>query len=175
MTELETPRLRMRPFDWNDFDRAVAIYADPDVTRFLPRGPVPRDEVVARVERVLTHFSAHWTDHGFGVWALIDRATGILVGQCGLQHLPNDGDVEVLYLLERAQWARGLATEAAGAALAHGFTRVGLDRIVAVTRPEHVASRRVMEKLGMRLEGEVDVYGLRAVRYALSRAEFLSR
>ena len=175
MTELETARLRMRPFDWNDFEHEAALYADPEVTKYLPRGPVPRDEVWERVQRVLTHFIAHWSDHGFGVWALVDRATGDLVGHCGLQHLPDDGDVEVLYLLERAQWGRGLATEAARAALEHGFTRVGLERIVAVTRPENVASRRVMEKLGMRYEGEVDAYGLHLVRYAQSRADFLAR
>jgi ribosomal-protein-alanine N-acetyltransferase len=172
MTELETPRLRMRPFDWNDFEREAALYADPEVTRYLPRGPVRPDELYDRVQRVLTHFIAHWSDHGFGVWALVDRATGELVGHCGLQYLPDRGEVEVLYLLERAQWGRGLATEAARAALGHGFGGVGLERIVAVTRPEHVASRKVMEKLGMRYEGEVDVYGLRAVRYALSRGEF---
>ena len=175
VTELETPRLRMRPFTWNDFEGEAALYADPEVTRYLPRGPVPPGQVWDRVQRVLTHFIAHWSDHGFGVWALEDRATGDLVGHCGLQHLPEEAGVEVLYLIARAQWGRGLATEAARAALAHGFGPLGLASIAAVIVPENAASRRVVEKLGMRSEGEVDVYGLHAVRYALLRAEFLAR
>ena len=175
MTELETARLRMRPFTWDDFEAEAALYADPEVTRYLPRGPVPPDGVWERTQRVLTHFIAHWSDHGFGVWALIDRASGLLIGHCGLQHLPGDGGVEVLYLVVRARWGTGVATEAAGAALEHGFGRLGLDRIVAVIVPENVASRRVLEKLGMRREGAVDVYGLHAERYALSKDAFLGR
>ncbi|MEK7838507.1 MAG: GNAT family N-acetyltransferase, partial [candidate division NC10 bacterium] len=84
-------------------------------------------------------------------------------------------DVEVLYAIARRCWGRGLAAEAAGAVLAHGFETLDLPRIVAVTRPQHHASRSVITKLGMTYEQDVEVYGIRAVLYALSREAYLGR
>jgi ribosomal-protein-alanine N-acetyltransferase len=102
------------------------------------------------------------------VWAVVDKASGALVGQCGLNRLPDGSDVELLYALARAEWGRGLATEAGRAALEHGFQSVGLRRIVAVTRPEHAASRRVMERLGMAYEGGRELFGMHVVCYAVT-------
>lgn len=169
MTVVQTERLTLRPFTDEDAPAHVALYADPDVTRFLPGGPFAPDAVAARSARSRARFAEHWAQYGWGVWAVVDRATGGLIGHCGLNHLPEHPDVEVLYALSRAAWGRGLATEAAGAALAHGFGAVGLPRIVAVTKPEHVASRRVMERLGMAYEADVDLFGMHLVCYALSR------
>src|SRR5262249_59335572 len=104
------------------------------------------------------------------VGAVVDRAGDRFIGHCGLAHLPDGSDVEVLYALARSSWGQGLATEAGRAALGHGFERVGLARIVAVTAPAHAASRRVMERLGMALEGERDAFGMRLRCYALTRA-----
>jgi ribosomal-protein-alanine N-acetyltransferase len=80
--------------------------------------------------------------------------------------------VELLYALSRASWGRGLATEAGRAALEHGFGPAGLERIVAVTRPEHWASRRVMERLGMAYEADRDAFGMQVVCYALTRGDW---
>lgn len=81
-------------------------------------------------------------------------------------------DVELLYALDRTAWGRGLATEAAGAALAYGFEVAGLGRIIGITRPANAASRRILEKLGMRYEREVEIFGIEAVLYGLSRERF---
>jgi RimJ/RimL family protein N-acetyltransferase len=168
MSELETARLRLRPFDPSDQAAHAAIYADPEVTRFLPGGPFLGDVVQARSERSLAHFTAHWAQHGWGVWAVVDKASGAVIGQCGLNHLPDGSDVELLYAFARASWGQGLATEAARVALDHGFESIRLPRIVAVTRPEHRASRRVMEHLGMEPEGDRDLFGMRVVCYAVT-------
>jgi ribosomal-protein-alanine N-acetyltransferase len=106
------------------------------------------------------------------VWAVVERASGRVIGQCGLNRLPERQDFEVLYALERGSWGQGLAPEAAGAAIRYGFAVVGLDRIVAVVRHANVGSRHVLEKLGMRYEGDVHVYGVVAACYALTAAEF---
>jgi ribosomal-protein-alanine N-acetyltransferase len=169
VTALETAGLILRPFGAGDASAHAAIYADPEVTRYLPGGPFPPDTVEARSERSLTRFAEHWTAHGWGVWAVVDKASGGLIGQCGLNHLPDGSDVELLYALSRSSWGRGLATEAGRASLEHGFGPVGLERIVAVTRPEHWASRRVMERLGMAYEADRDAFGMQVVCYALSR------
>jgi ribosomal-protein-alanine N-acetyltransferase len=78
-------------------------------------------------------------------------------------------------LLARASWGQGLASEAAQAALAYGFERVGLERIIALTRPENIASRRVMEKLGMRYEKNLQIFHLEAVYYAITRDAWRQR
>jgi ribosomal-protein-alanine N-acetyltransferase len=172
VTDIRTPRLRLRPFTEADAPAHLALYQDAEVTRHLGGGPFAVDQIAARSRRAIEKFVRHWADNGFGVFAVEDAATGRFLGQCGLNPIDELGEIEVLYALERAAWGRGLATEAARAALAHGFDEVGLPRIVAVTRPEHRRSRHVLEKLGMRYERDVDVFGIHAVLYALGRDEF---
>jgi ribosomal-protein-alanine N-acetyltransferase len=173
---LETPRLLLRPFTRDDAADHARIYAKPEVTRFLSRGPFLGAAAARRSRAALDLFIDHWKEHGFGVWAVIDRATGVLIGQCGLKYLPESPEVEILYAVDTPYWGRGIATEAAAAALRHGFESTRLARIVAVAMPEHRRSHRVMEKLGMTHEGFVEVYGgIRAVLYAISREAFLSR
>lgn len=173
MTELLTPRLRLRPFTREDAPDHLRLYRDPEVTRLLGGGPLDEEQARQRSAAALTRVSRHWAEHGFGVWALVDKGTGRLVGQCGLLNLPESPDIEILYLLERACWGRGLATEAARAVLAHAFEHLRLPRVVAVTRPEHAASRRIMEKLGMTQEADREVFGIHAVCYAITRETFL--
>jgi ribosomal-protein-alanine N-acetyltransferase len=168
MSALETRRLRLRPFEPHDHAAHAAIYADPEVTRFLPGGPFLGEVAAVRSARSLSHFASHRAQHGWGVWAVVDKATGAVIGQCGLNVLPDGSDVELLYALARASWGQGLATEAGRAALDHGFESLGLPRIVAVTRPEHRASQRVMEHLGMEREGERELFGMHVVCYAVT-------
>jgi ribosomal-protein-alanine N-acetyltransferase len=173
--ELRTPRLRLRPFTHADAPAHLALYQDPEVTRQLGGGPFLDDQVAARSARAIDRFVRHWAEKGFGVFAVEDLATGRFLGQCGLNTIDELGEIEVLYALERAAWGRGLATEAARAAVAYGFDEAGLERIVAVTRPEHARSRHVLAKLGMRYERDVEVFGIHAVLYALTRGAPRSR
>jgi RimJ/RimL family protein N-acetyltransferase len=172
VTAIETPRLRLRPFTREDGPAHGLLYADPAVTRYLPGGPFDAAAARERSARSLERFAAHWDRHGWGVWAVMDKERDALIGQCGLSHLPDGSDVEVLYALARRCWGRGLATEAAAAALRHGFLAVGLPRIVAVTAHDHAASRRVMEHLGMAYESERELFGMRLVCYALTAVEW---
>jgi RimJ/RimL family protein N-acetyltransferase len=173
---LETPRLLLRPFTRGDAEDHARIYAKPEVTRFLAGGPFLGEMATARSRAALELFVNHWKEHGFGVWAVIDKLSGALIGQCGLKYLPDHPDVEILYAFDTPYWGQGIATEAGEAALRQGFGVTRLDRIVAVAMPEHRASHRVMEKLGMRYEGLVEVYGgMRAVLYAVSRDAFRRR
>jgi RimJ/RimL family protein N-acetyltransferase len=171
---LETPRLVLRPFAPADGPAHAELYGDGEVTRFLPQGPFGPAEAIERSRGALERFMTHWREHGYGVWAVIDRQTGALIGQCGLARVPDLGEVELLYALARDRWGQGLAPEAGHAALAHGFRELQLPRVVALTRPENTGSRRVMEKLGLPYEGPVHVFGLRAVCYAISREAFLA-
>jgi RimJ/RimL family protein N-acetyltransferase len=171
---LETPRLVLRPFGPEDGPGHATLYGDPEVTRFLPRGPFGPAEALERSRGALERFMGHWRQHGFGVWAILDRGTGAFIGQCGLAHVPELGEVELLYALARDRWGQGLAPEAGQAALRHGFQELRLERIIALTRPENKASRRVMDKLGLTYERTVRVFGLDAVCYSISRGSFLA-
>jgi RimJ/RimL family protein N-acetyltransferase len=116
--------------------------------RFFPAtlSRAESDSLVARVR-------AHWESHGFGLWALERRDRGRFIGFVGLS-VPGftahfTPCVEIGWRLERAAWHQGFATEAARAALAFGFSTLGLGRVVSFTAAENRASRRVMERLGM--------------------------
>jgi [ribosomal protein S5]-alanine N-acetyltransferase len=109
---------------------------------------------------------------GFGMWGVELRATGELIGRCGFYPwAPNAGapQPELTYLLARPHWSMGLASEAASAALASLRVRCDPERVVALVRPEHAASRRVLEKLGMREAEHTVVSGVGVLLYALAR------
>jgi RimJ/RimL family protein N-acetyltransferase len=149
---LLTERLVLRR--WRDEDRApfAAINADADVMRWIGSGRVLgrglSDELVDRFER-------EWDQRGHGLWAVAwrDDPSGLLLGFCGLtapMFLPAVlPAAEVGWRLARTAWGRGVATEAAHAALAFGFEQAGLAEIIAVVAPENARSLRVAEKLGM--------------------------
>ena len=119
--QLVTERLRLRRFTPEDAADHLRLYRDPEVTRLLGGGPFDEARARMRSAAALARFERHWTEHGCGVYALGDRETGRLVGQCGLNHLPDLPEIEILYLFERPCWGRGLAPEAARAVLAHAF------------------------------------------------------
>lgn len=98
----------------------------------------------------------HWSSQGYGLWMLRLRSDNSFVGRAYLRHLYIGGKDEtaVGYALMPRYWDRGLATEIATAIVDLAFTRLGFDNIVAAVRPDNVASRRVLEKIGARFEGD---------------------
>ena len=160
MTTLTTPRLLLRPLTLDDVDAHHSMVgSDPAVT--WKREARSRE---ASAE-ALRGYVAHWEQHGFGVWAVIERTTDRLLGHAGLQHLEDGEEVEISYYLGKPAWGRGYATEAGQAALDHGFGPLGLRRIVAVVRPGNVGSKRVLSKLGFSYERNDSFYGIDDVEY----------
>jgi [ribosomal protein S5]-alanine N-acetyltransferase len=168
-----TERLVLRRVTEADVEDYYRLFTDPEVTRYLPtRGqPIPWGSF----EGLVGCSDRHWSTHGYGVWVVCDLEDGSVIGQCGLRFLDENGETEVLYAYARPWWGKGIATEAAVAALAFGFERTGLRRIVAYAVPENQASTRVMEKLGMVLEEPVEIFGLSTVRYAISAEAWAGR
>lgn len=148
---IETPRLRLRTWRAGDLDALARINEDPQTMRVVGAGlPLSREET----ERGLAALVGHWQVHGFGLWAVEERAGGRLIGRAGLWHPPGWSDPELAWLLHRAWWGQGLATEAGRAGLAYGFARRRMDRIIAIVHTANAASRRVADRLGMAAEGE---------------------
>ena len=109
----------------------------------------------------------HWADHGFGLWILREVGGGEPVGRAVLRHLLVDGalEVEVGYAFYAAFWGRGLATEVATACLELGRRALSLTTIVAVTSPDNLASRHVLEKVGLVYERDFMHEGARSALF----------
>ncbi|ETK30950.1 GNAT family N-acetyltransferase [Microbispora sp. ATCC PTA-5024] len=148
---LETDRLRLRRFAETDLDDLAALDADPAVMRFLTGGrPIPREEVE---RRILPRFLGYYERFsGLGYWAAEERATGAFLGWFEFRPLDEDDPavVELGYRLNRAAWGKGYATEGSRALIDKGFADLGVLRVVAMTMAVNTASRRVMEKCGLR-------------------------
>lgn len=155
MTELRTPRLLLRAWRASDLAEFAAMNADPEVRRWFPstQTRAPSDATAERLQ-------AHIATHGFGFWAVEARGVAPFIGFVGLLHVSFRAAfapaVEAGWRLARAQWRQGYATEAARAALDYGFEQLALDEIVAFTAPGNVASRRTMERLGMKHDPDGD-------------------
>jgi ribosomal-protein-alanine N-acetyltransferase len=164
---IETDRLRLRMFRPDDLDHLATLFSDPDVVRYVGDG-----KLIGRKEsdRALQSIIQHWHKHGFGRWAVEDKAMGEFVGFGGLRSLLEQP--EVVYHFAKAHWGKGLATEMATASLRYGFETHGFDRIVAIAKPENTASIHVMEKVGMQFEARTSYYDIEVVKYAITRAEF---
>ena len=166
---IDTERLRLRMFRDSDLDNLAALFADPDVMRYVGNGQ-PTDRIEAQM--ALTSVVAHWERHGFGRWAIEDKQTNEFLGYGGLRSL--SGTPEVVYHLAKRHWGKGLATETARACLQFGFNKKGFDRIVAIAKPENAASIHVMQKVGMHFEMQASYYGIEVVQYVIGRTEFNS-
>jgi [ribosomal protein S5]-alanine N-acetyltransferase len=152
---LETPRLHLRPFAPGDAATVHRVYADPDVMRYVATGPLAD---IATTTRLLRDYISHQQAWGYSFWAVVERASGELIGDAGLYRTPI-GEVELGYTLGKPWWGRGYATEAAGAWLEAAFARLGVREVVALAEPANAASLRVLEKVGMRRDGERSAFG----------------
>lgn len=169
---LRTARLLLRPFAADDLEALTPIYGDEAVMAIRKLGV----QTPAQTKRQLTGIIDHWRRHGFGLWAVIDRESGVLLGECGLRYRDQaqdrNGQVELSYGLAQSAWGRGLATEASRAALDYGFRVVGLAEIVAIAKAANLGSHRVMEKLGMHLAKTWSRDGIGRVEYLIRAEEF---
>lgn len=127
--------------------------------------------VEAELRGMLEDDVEHWERNGFGPWALVERESGDFVGRAGLRWTAVAGAaaVELAWTVDPARQGRGLASEAAAAGLELARAE-RIEEVVALVLAENAASRRVAEKLGMELDGEVEHAGLPHLVYRLSLA-----
>jgi RimJ/RimL family protein N-acetyltransferase len=166
--DLETKRLYLRCFRPEDLDDLARLLGDPEIVRYMGKDgkPISRDES----EVALSSMIRHWERHGFGRWAAIHKEESRLIGYGGIRSL--DGEAELVYLLDKPYWGMGLATEIARACLRYGFEEKRFLRILALAKPANLASRRVMEKVGMHYEKRTDYFGIDVVEYSISKGEY---
>lgn len=145
---LETKRLVLRYLSEGDIDFAVKLWLDPDMTRYTG-GPRERGFLETEFSKAVADPCAEEYD----LWMVERKDTGERIGQAGFIPKEIDGEeyMELNYYIWKAHWGRGYATEMAEALRDYGFKAKGLATLIAVIDEENAASRRVAEKIGMRV------------------------
>jgi [ribosomal protein S5]-alanine N-acetyltransferase len=169
---IETPRLILREFSPQDVDALARVISDRATMRYYP---APFDH--SGVQEWISRNRRRYQRDGHGLWALVLKSTGEMVGDCGLvkQQIDEAEEIEIGYHVRRDLWGQGLASEAAVACRRYGFAHLRVDRLVSLIRPENLPSRRVAVKNGMRIWKETMRMGFLHYVYAISRAEALGR
>ncbi len=154
---LETERLILRHLVMDDLDELFALYQDPEIRRYFPEGVLNYEDTKEELE---WHMHGHPRHPELGLWGTIHKESGRFIGRCGLLPWTIEGqyEVEIAYLLDKAFWHQGLATEAAKGILEYGFGKLGLSRLICLIDPENAASQGVAERIGMTFERQVDEY-----------------
>ncbi len=172
VTILGTSRLLLREFHRDDAAALALVIADPETMRFYP-APFDRAGVEQWIERNLRRYARY----GHGLWGMVLKSTGELIGDCGLtfQNVEGVDELEIGYHVRRDLWGQGLATEAARACRDYGFGRWQAERIISLIRPENISSRRVAEKNGMKIWKEAMHHGLQHLVYRIRREHASAR
>jgi RimJ/RimL family protein N-acetyltransferase len=178
---LETERLVLRRFTEDDVDNLVELDSDPDVMRFINGGrPTPRHEIESDVLPAFLDYYERFA--GYGFWAVVEKSTRRFVGWFHFR--PAKGasadEIELGYRLRKSAWGKGYATEGSRALIDKGFADLGVERVVAFAMVVNVASRRVMEKAGLKFvrifhqpwPDKIDGDEEGEVEYALLRSEW---
>jgi RimJ/RimL family protein N-acetyltransferase len=163
--ELVTERLLLRPFVAEDFEAFAAITGDAEVMRYIRAGALTREAAWWQLAKYL----GHWQLRGYGLWAVVERAGGRVIGHLG--YLDPDGGhgFEMGWALARSAWGKGYAFEGARAAIDHAFTVLDREHIVCLIHPENARSIRLAARLGAVPEGEVHDGGMSLQVFGLHR------
>jgi RimJ/RimL family protein N-acetyltransferase len=149
---IETERLVLRGHEPADFAAYAAMWSDPDVTQFIGGLPLSEEDAWAKFMRVF----GQWTLMDFGFWSVVEKSSGLRVGEAGFLEAKRDivpslkGVPECGWAFAKAAQGKGYATEAVRAALSWGDTHFGRVRMACIIAPENTPSLRVAEKTGFR-------------------------
>ena len=150
--EILIERLKLREITQNDFQAVHEYASDPETVRYMPFGPNTEEETREFIDRNLRRQKEQpRTDYGLGI---VLKHEDRLIGACGI-HGVTEIQARIGYILNRSYWGYGYATEAAKGLVDHLFNELGVHRVYASCDPENHASVRVLEKVGMSLEGRL--------------------
>ena len=152
---LETERLLLRHLEMPDLDELFKLYSDAEIRKYYPEGVLNYEETREELEWFL---NGHPERPELGLWATIHKETGKFIGRCGLLPWTIDDklEIEISYMIDKAYWRQGLATEAANGIMQYAFEQLKVSRLICLMEPGNIASQRVAQKVGMKLERRVD-------------------
>ncbi|WP_435339391.1 GNAT family N-acetyltransferase [Klebsiella aerogenes] len=165
--DLETPRLKLEPFDDAHFSGLRVMDSDSGVMRYINKGIVKTPE---ETREGIRKVQARWIKYKFSWWVIKEKFSGMIVGAACLQHLANvDGEpLEIGWRLVTEHQGKGYATEAAKAIIDFAVEHVGATYLVAVADPENIPSLRVMQRIGMSYKAIEQHYDMPCVVYELN-------
>lgn len=152
---IETERLRLRLYTYEDLDAVARMVAKADVMKFIGGALTKRIDAWAFIARTL----GHWMLRGYGLYAVTEKSTGALVGRVGLLNPETWPDIEIAWTIDDTHQGKGYATEAAKAAGRAGFGQLKAKRLISLINPNNAPSIRVAERLGATREGLTDFFG----------------
>ena len=167
---LITERLRLRLLRGSDFEDYAALYADPEVTRFISNNGETWDR--GRSWRHMAFAVGHWQLQGAGIWVVEEKGNGAFVGVIGFWEPATWPGFELAGHLARRFWGQGYASEGARAAMAYAFNTLRRERLISLVNPANHASIRVVERIGERLEGRIDHFGRLMLLYGLDAPRY---
>jgi len=153
---LETERLILKTTELSDLDNLVALRSDPDVMKYIGDGATHTEEQVKSF--FLSIAIPYQEKHGIGFFSVFEKESGNFIGQAGLFHVGYDDvqpDIEIAYRLHKKYWGKGYATELVKALIQWGFQNLSVDKLIAGTEPENIASQNVLKKAGLNYKGKV--------------------
>ena len=170
---LETARLLLRPMRAGDFDDLLLVFTDPNVMAAFDSAPFDRGQMARWLQRNLEHQAAY----GYGLFTVILKTNGLLIGDCGLERMEVDNATvaELGYDFRSHHWNQGYATEAAAAVRDYAFATLCLPQLISLIRIGNGASQRVAEKIGMTRLCEVQRYGVCYWKYVIEGAAYAAR
>lgn len=169
---LLTPRLRLRAHTVDDLPVCAAMWADPDVIRFIGGRSFTREEVWARILR----YAGMWRLCGMGFWAA-ETLAGEFVGEVGVMEARRDitpgfeGEPEVGWALVPSAHGRGYATEMVAAAIDWAEANLTQPKLVCIINPENTASIRVASKFGFRERVRTTYHGAPTIQYERTQSD----
>lgn len=168
---IETKRLFLRLFEDKDLDDTYKLFNDPETQKYLsPKNRRTREQLKVSLKR----FADHWHERGFGILCVTKKDDDEMLGYCGFQFFDETKDVEILFCIRREDWNKGIATEAAIGCIKYGFEHLNFNKIYAATDPENLASKSVLEKIGMHCDEISNHYEMKLAVFSITRKIFQS-
>lgn len=165
---LQTPRLILREFHLDDAENFYELNRNPNVIKFTGDSSFQN---ISEAEEFLKNYD-DYKRNGYGRWAVMEKDSGEFLGWCGLKFDGKETDIGFRFFEEH--WGKGFATESAKACLEFGFTKLKLEEIIGRAMHENLASIKVLEKIGMKFESEMECALHPGVLYRTTKTEFLS-
>lgn len=162
--QLETERLLLRLMQETDLDALLLIFTDVKVMAAFHHPPFTHEQMTRWLQRNLDHQN----QYGYGLFSVILKETGELIGDCGLEQMDDMHAAELGYDFRSEFWNQGFATEAAVAVRDYAFEVLRLPRLISLIRVGNLRSKRVAEKVGMGLIEEFTRYGIPYWKFSMS-------
>ena len=171
--EVSTARLILRPFTLDDASAVLRFSSDPLVTKYT--GDKLATQNIKEAQAIIRDvWLAGYKIDGYARLAVVDKASGEVIGFCGLKYLPEYQMADIGYRFLPAYWGKGLGTESATAMMEYGFKTLKLEHIMGMAVRENIGSIKVLQKIGLKPAGSIVDLGIKVDLFKVGRQQYLA-